>query len=123
MHRRRIKHHLAHNITRKKSLLLFVGYQAVGTLGREIIEGKKEVRVLGVHRQVRARIRQIHGFSAHSDRGELLSWVKGIKKGPERIFVTHGEAKAAQSFGELLKSETDARVFVPAYGDGEEVFN
>jgi len=119
----RIKHHLAHNIGRPASMVLFVGYQANGTLGRLILEGgKEEVRILGTYYRVRAEIRSIQGFSAHADQKELLDWVDGIKKGPGKIFVTHGEPHAARALGELLGKNNGRDVVVPEYGDEEPVF-
>ena len=81
----RVKHHLVNNITRPESTILFVGYQAVGTLGRSIVDGIKKVRILGQRYPVRARIAEITGFSAHADRNELLEWMSGIN--PKRVFV------------------------------------
>jgi len=112
----RVKHHLVANISRKESVILFVGYQAVGTLGRHIVEGAKKVRILGRNYLVRAGIAQIHGFSAHADRDELFKWISGLKKAPRRVFITHGEAKAAKSFGEFLHKKTRWEVSVPEYG-------
>lgn len=112
----RVKHHLVANISRKESAILFVGYQAVGTLGRHIVEGAKKVRILGQNYPVRARIAQIHGFSAHADRDELFKWISGLKKAPRRVFITHGEAKAAKSFGEFLHEKTRWEISVPEYG-------
>ena len=112
----RVKHHLVANISRKESAILFVGYQAVGTLGRHIVEGAKKVRILGRNYPVRARIAQIHGFSAHADRNELFSWISGLKKAPRRVFITHGEARAAQSFGEFLHEKTGWEISIPEYG-------
>ncbi|MFZ1948002.1 MAG: MBL fold metallo-hydrolase [bacterium] len=111
----RIKHHLAANIGRPESVILFVGYQAEGTLGREIVEGAREVRILGEMHAVRARVVQIQGFSAHADRAELLRWVSGISKPPRRVFVTHGEAAASQSFADTLAREKGWAVSVPRY--------
>ena len=120
----RIKHHLAHNIGRPSTVLLFVGYQANGTLGRIILEKRKEeVRILGTYHRVRAEIRKINGFSAHADQRELLDWVTGIKKGPTRVFVTHGEPKAANTLAELLTAEITGDVIVPEFGQEEAVFN
>jgi len=116
----RVKHHLVANISRKESTVLFVGYQAIGTLGRHIVEGAKKVRILGQQYPVRARIAQIHGFSAHADRDELLKWISGLKKAPRHVFITHGEAKSAISFGEFLHKKTGWEVSVPEYG--AEVF-
>ena len=113
----RIKHHLVTNISRPESTILFVGYQARGTLGREIINGAKEVRILGQTYPVNARVIQIGGFSAHADRDELLRWLSSLKKAPKRLFVTHGESDAAQSFADFLKESTGWNVSVPNYKD------
>ena len=81
----RIKHHLVNNISRPESTILFIGYQAQGTLGRHIIEGSREVRVLGQRRKVRARIEQMDGFSAHADRDELMKWLGAFKQPPRQV--------------------------------------
>jgi metallo-beta-lactamase family protein len=113
----RIKHHLVNNISRPESTIMFVGYQAVGTLGRRIVEGEKQVRILGREYPVIARVVQINGFSAHADRDELLKWLSGLKKPPRRVFVVHGEPESAQNFGDYLKEKTGWQVNVPAYQD------
>jgi len=111
----RIKYHLVRNITRPESTILFVGYQAVGTLGRQIVDGNKEVRILGQHHKVKARIAQISGFSAHADQGELIRWLSGLKKPPRHLFITHGEAEVAEKFGNLLKEKMGWEISVPEY--------
>jgi metallo-beta-lactamase family protein len=111
----RIKHHLVNNITRPESTILFVGYQAVGTLGRSIIDGIKKVRILGQRYPVRARVAEITGFSAHADRTELLEWMSGIN--PRRIFVVHGETKSSKEFAKFLRQERGWKVSVPMYGE------
>jgi metallo-beta-lactamase family protein len=111
----RIKHHLVNNITRPESTILFVGYQAVGTLGRSIVDGIKKVRILGQRYPVRARVAEITGFSAHADRQELLEWMSGIN--PRRVFVVHGETKSAKEFGKFLRQERGWKVSVPMYGE------
>jgi len=111
----RIKHHLVQNISRPESAVLFVGYQAAGTLGRQIAEGAHEVRILGQQHRVRARIAQIHGFSAHADRDELLRWLSAMKRPPEHLFVTHGETEAAQSFAKHLREKIGWNVSVPEF--------
>ena len=116
----RIKYHLANNISRPQSSIMFVGYQAVGTLGRQIIDGAKKVRILGQEYQVKANIVQVHGFSAHADRFELLTWLKGLQTPPRKVFVIHGETKSASNFGDYLREQTGWDVSVPAYQD--EVF-
>ncbi len=111
----RIKHHLVANISRAESTILFVGYQAVGTLGRQIVDGAREVRILGQYYPVKARVVQLNGFSAHSDRHGLLRWLSGLRKPPRRLFVTHGEPDVSRSFGTLVKDRTGWEVTVPGY--------
>lgn len=111
----RIKHHLVVNISRPESTILFVGYQAAGTLGREIIDGAKEVRILGQQHLVRARIAQIHGLSAHADRDELFRWISGLKTAPKHVFIIHGEDKVAESFCGFLRQKTGWKISVPEY--------
>jgi metallo-beta-lactamase family protein len=111
----RIKHHLVTNILRKESTILFVGYQAVGTLGREIVDGAKKVRILGQQYPVRARVVQIDGFSAHADRDGLFKWLSSLHKPPRRLFVTHGESDVSRHFAKLVKSKTGWKVTVPKY--------
>ena len=113
----RVKHHLVTNITRRESTILFVGYQAIGTLGRSIVDGAKKVRIFGQVYPVRARIAQIHGFSSHADRDELYEWVSALKSPPRQVFVTHGESGTAQRFAGFLRKKTGWKVSVPEYGD------
>jgi metallo-beta-lactamase family protein len=113
----RIKHHLVNNISRRESTILFPGYQATGTLGRQIIDGAKEVRILGQKYPVKARIAQINGFSAHADRDELFRWLSGLKRPPLHIFVTHGEPDVAQYFADFMKERTGWQISVPKYQD------
>ncbi len=111
----RIKHHLVTNISRPESTLLFVGYQAAGTLGRQIVDGAASVRIYGQPRPVKAHIARIQGFSAHADRNELLRWFSKLSVSPRHIFITHGEAGAADRFRELLTDKTGFEASVPAY--------
>ena len=111
----RVKHHLVHNISKAKCCILFVGYQAKGTLGRHIVDGAKEVRILGRNYHVKARIVQITGFSAHADRDELTKWLSALQKAPRRLFIVHGEADSANSFAEHIKKEKGWEVTVPTY--------
>ncbi len=113
----RIKHHLVHNIERAECTIMFVGYQAAGTLGRRIVNGEKKVRILGQQYDVNANVAKINGFSAHADRNELLAWLKKLESPPRKIFVVHGESKSAKSFGDYIKQETGWQVSVPAYQD------
>jgi len=118
----RIKYHLINNIDRPESTILFVGYQAIGTLGRQIVDGAKKVRILGRHYPVKANIVQLNGFSAHADRDQLLGWLSGIEKPPRQVFVVHGEEDSAQEFAKTLVNKTGWNVSVPQYKD-EVVLN
>ena len=111
----RIKHHLVNNITKEESTILFVGYQASGTLGRYIVNGAKSVRILGQHYPVRARIAQVHGFSAHADREELIKWLSGLANPPRRVFVTHGELDASKNLAGLVREGKGWETLVPRY--------
>ena len=113
----RIKHHLARNITRPESSILFVGYQAAGTLGREIADGAKAVRVLGERVPVKARVYRIEGFSAHADRDELLRWASRLRRPPRKAFVIHGEPQVAEHFRGTLRERMGWDASVPATGD------
>ncbi len=113
----RVKHHLVHNIGRPESVVLFVGYQANGTLGRRIVDGEKSVRIHGEYRAVKARVERVHGFSAHADREELLTWMGNIAPPPRHVFVIHGEIKAAEAFASLIHSRKGWATSVPATGD------
>lgn len=111
----RIKHHLKHNLWRSESTILFVGFQAAGTLGRRIREGEKEVTIHGEKVAVNAQIRSIDAYSAHADRNGLISWVKQFVQPPRGVFIVHGEPEAQLSLGEYLNKELDLAVFIPDY--------
>ena len=113
----RIKHHLVSNISRSESTILFVGYQAVGTLGRQIVDGATTVRILGKKYKVKAKIVQMNGFSAHADKNELLHWLSAIKNQPRGVFVVHGEEEVSSSFASLIKEKLGWKVSVPQYKD------
>ncbi len=102
----RICHHLKHNLWNPKNSIVFVGYQANGTLGRRIIDGEEEVPVLGERIAVRAKIYNLEGFSGHADYQGLLSWVKGLKKAPQQIFLVHGEEEAKEALKNRIEEET-----------------
>ncbi len=113
----RVKHHLDANLPRPESTVLFVGYQAVGTLGRQILDGRPEVRLFGRMVPVRAKIESIPGFSAHADRDELTRWLSGMQRPPQRVFVTHGEPEAAQAFAGHVAKHFGWPTSVPGYGE------
>lgn len=115
----RIKHHLTNTIGRPENTILFVGYQAGGTLGREILDGAKDVRILGRQYRVRAHIEQLRGFSAHADRNEILGWLKTFAPPPRRIYVTHGEAASASALAAFVQEQTGCPAFAPIYKQRE----
>jgi len=113
----RVKHHLVHNIGRSESTVLFVGYQAEGTLGRAIVSGADTVRIQGKPHRVNAAIKQIHGFSGHADKRELFEWLTSLKTSPRKVFVTHGEVNAAKEYVKYIQQQTDYEVEMPAFED------
>lgn len=101
----RIRHHLKHNLWNRKSSIVFVGYQAEGTLGRMILDGAKEVTLFGEKVQVNAKIYNLEGFSGHADKNGLLAWLKGFQKEPKHIFLVHGEPEVKEAFAETVEKE------------------
>ncbi len=117
----RIKHHIKHNIEKPESTIMFVGYQAVGTLGRTLLAAPEKIRIHGEEYTVSARIEKINGFSAHADRNELFGWISALKEAPRHLFVTHGESEAAKEFGEYINLKTGWDVSIPEYCDEQEL--
>jgi metallo-beta-lactamase family protein len=101
----RVRHHLKHNLWRPECTILFVGYQAVGTLGRMIVDGMDEVKLFGETITVRARIAKLAGMSGHADKNGLLEWLGGFAVKPHRVFVVHGEDSICEEFRECLEKE------------------
>lgn len=118
----RIRHHLLNNLHRSDSTLLFVGYQAAGTLGRTILDGAPRVRISGEDVAVRLQVRQIDSYSAHADRGELLAWIRARKPVAGTLFLTHGEEGALQSLEAALQKEMGS-IRVPEIGEVYELPN
>lgn len=113
----RIKHHLKHNLWRPESTVLFVGYQAEGTLGRRILEGEKLVRIHGEEVAVKADIEEILDFSAHADQKGLINWLAGFnKKRPQQVFLVHGEAEAIETLETQIVSQLGLPVMAPEMG-------
>ncbi|HJN18003.1 MAG TPA: MBL fold metallo-hydrolase RNA specificity domain-containing protein, partial [Armatimonadota bacterium] len=113
----RIRHHLRNHIGNENNLILFVGYQAQNTLGRRIRDGFSPVRIFGEQTEVMAQVEAIDGFSAHADRGQLLTWFGGIPEPPAYTIVTHGETEASFSFRDALDKQMSARAIVPELGE------
>jgi len=117
----RIRHHLKHNLWRPESTILFVGYQANGTLGRALVEGAKEVRLFGETIEVRSPILQLAGLSGHADKDGLLNWIHGFKKKPQMVFVVHGEDSVCESFKECLIHEHGFTASAPYSGSSYDL--
>lgn len=109
----RIRHHLKHNLWRPESSIVFVGYQAGGTLGRALLEGAKVVRLFGETIGVKASIIKLEGMSAHADKDGLLKWIDSYNPKPVCVFVTHGEQSVCDSFVEKLKEEKELIAYAP----------
>lgn len=101
----RIRHHLKYNLWRPESTVLFVGYQAYGTLGRSLLEGANKVKLFGEDIQVKARIAKMDGISGHADKNMLLDWIGNLKNTPQKVFVNHGEDETAAHFAESVKEK------------------
>jgi len=118
----RVLHHALRLVPDPETTLVFVGYQAAGTLGRRIQNGEPEVKVLGQWIPVRCRIAKIGGFSAHADWSEVLRWLEGMQTtAPRRTFLTHGEPEAANAMAGHIKEKFGWETEVPQYGDRFEL--
>ena len=112
----RIRHHLKHNLWRPECTILFAGYQAVGTLGRSIIEGKKEVKLFGETIDVEAHIEKLDGISGHADMNGLITWVSAFKEKPSQVFLVHGDDDVCTSFAGLLHTDYGFEAAAPFSG-------
>lgn len=113
----RIKHHLKHNIWNPKSTILFVGYQAPGTLGYEIVNGAKKVTIFGEEFAVNARIEYIEGYSGHADQEGLMNFVYSFYNKPKHIFLVHGEEESQEVLRNKILENTGIGVTIPEYGE------
>lgn len=112
----RIKHHLKHNLWRSDSTILFVGYQAVGTLGRSLVEGASDVRIFGEEIHVNADIIRLPGISGHADNTGLMKWASEFKEKPKRVFVAHGDDQVCDLFARRLEDELGYQALAPYSG-------
>jgi len=117
----RIKHHLKHNLWNENSTILFVGYQAQGTLGRKLVDGAKTVKIFGEEIAVNARIEYIEGYSGHADQEWLMNFVYSFFTKPKHIFLVHGEPEGQLVLKEKLEKETNIPVTIPSYGETYEL--
>jgi metallo-beta-lactamase family protein len=117
----RVLHHALRLLPDENATVVFVGYQAAGTLGRRVSDGEKRVKVLGQWIDVRCNIEKIGGFSAHADWKEVIRWLEGMPSAPKRAFVTHGEPDAAQAMAGHLRDRFGWTIEVPQYGEKFEL--
>jgi metallo-beta-lactamase family protein len=119
----RILHHLRHGLPDPRNTVLFVGFQAQGTLGRRLRDGMSPVNIFGEPVEVKAERVAIDGFSAHADQAELVAWVKALSPAPRRIFLVHGEPEAAEALALVLRARTTAEVRVPEKNEEFDLWN
>ena len=117
----RIKHHLKHNLWNPSSTILFVGYQAPGTLGRTIVDGADKVKIFGEEISVNARVEYIEGYSGHADQEWLLNFVYSFINKPKHIFLVHGEEESEEVLKGLIEQNTEIPVTIPSFGEKYEV--
>ena len=113
----RIRHHLKHNLWRKDSTILFVGYQVLGTLGNALLNGAKEVKLFGETIEVQAKIENLPGISGHADVNQLTKWVSMFDPKPKRVFIVHGEDKVTEQFAAHIHEELGLEAYAPFSGD------
>ena len=121
----RIKHHLKHHLWEPNSTILFVGYQAPGTLGRKLVDGEKKVKIFGEEIAVNARIEYIEGYSGHADQEWLMNFVYSFTTPPKHIFLVHGEPEGQVVLKQKLEENTNIHITIPDYGEtyqlGDEI--
>lgn len=113
----RIKHHLRHNLGNKNNSIIFVGYQAEETLGREIQDGAKVVKIFNEDIKVNAEIYSVEGFSGHGDMNDLLQWIEYFKEKPKKVFIVHGEKDSLSHFSSLLEKQFSLETIIPSIGE------
>ncbi len=117
----RIKHHLKHNLWRPECTVLFVGFQAPGTKGQQLLGGARSIRIHGEEVAVRADIRSIDGYSSHADQLELLAWINAYKQKPARYFLVHGTPEALAAMERLIQEKTGIEAYAPAWQETIEL--
>lgn len=112
----RITHHLKHNLWRSNTSVIFIGYQAEGTLGRKLLDGEKTVNILDTEIKVNATIYDLHGFSGHADETHLMAWLSQIKP-PKQIFINHGETESRMALADAIKAVRETSIHMPDIGE------
>ena len=101
----RVLNHLSEALPDPRNTVLFVGYQAAGTRGRQLVDGARQVKIYGRSVEVQARIETVDGMSAHADAGEIVRWLRGFSRAPRRTFIVHGEPRAQAALQERIGAE------------------
>lgn len=110
----RILHHLKNYIDQKNCTLLIVGFLVETSIGRQMLDGAKHVRIFGREYQVNCTVKAIGAYSGHADQPKLLSWISGLKHAPKGVFITHGESTSAMDLARSIRSQTSFKVQIPA---------
>ncbi|MDD4363477.1 MAG: MBL fold metallo-hydrolase, partial [Atribacterota bacterium] len=113
----RIQYHLRDNLWRKKSSIIFVGYQAEGTIGKKLISGEKILDIMEEMVDVKAEIYYLDGFSSHADKDELIWWLKGFQNKPAKVFIVHGEKSESETMAENVNEQLSYDTYIPAIGE------
>jgi metallo-beta-lactamase family protein len=117
----RIVFHLLHHLADPSTVVLFTGYQAQGTMGRELIEGAHKVHIHGMEVPVRASVEVLNSLSAHADQGEILAWLSKFKQPPKRTFIVHGEPPAQHALQAKIKEQLGWDTLIPKQGQSAEL--
>jgi metallo-beta-lactamase family protein len=117
----RILHHLAHYAPDNKNTIVLVGFQAGGTRGRYLQDGKKELRIHGQNVTVNAEVITLENMSAHADSNELMSWLESFLTKPKTLFLVHGEEKSSVALAKRARNDLDWNVAIPSYGEVSEL--
>ena len=113
----RILHHLRHGLWQPETSVVIVGYQGEGTLGRQLVDGSKEVKIFGEPVAVKAQIHTLNGFSAHAGQTELLKWFRFLAPSKPQVVLTHGEARGREPLAELIQKRHGLKPILPVQGD------
>lgn len=113
----RILHHLKHGLWKPETVVMIVGYQVAGSLGRLLVDGAKSVRIFGEPIAVRAQIKTLNGFSAHAGQTELMQWLGHLTSGKPKILLTHGEARGREPLAALIQRRHRIKALLPVEGD------
>ena len=117
----RILNHLEKRLPNPKNTILLIGFQAHGTRGRSLLEGAKAVKIHGQEIPVKAKVETILGFSGHADYNEIMAWLMGFNRPPEKTFLVHGEPEASKSLAEKIRSQFGWETIIPEFGESFEL--